>query len=93
VQNISRLTPYDAPAATENCGTRKDAMAKTEDTKMLDLGFDDWDMMIWVAPQQAIFCDACGQEASIFQEEGNFCLDCWQERTEPYITVNRAIEA
>jgi hypothetical protein len=62
-------------------------------TKMLDLGFDDEDTMIWVAPQQTVLCDACGDEASIFQEEGNFCLDCWQERTEPYITVNRAIEA
>jgi hypothetical protein len=61
-------------------------------TKMLDLGFDDGDMMIWVAPQQAILCDVCGDEAAIFQEEGNFCLDCWQERTEPYITVNRARE-
>jgi hypothetical protein len=30
-----------------------------------------------------ITCDMCGQEAVIFQEEGNFCSNCWQERTEP----------
>jgi len=35
--------------------------------------------------EEALICDICGQEASIFQEEGNFCLDCWQVRTEPKI--------
>jgi hypothetical protein len=35
----------------------------------------------------AIACDSCEQEAFIFQEEGNFCLQCWQERTEPDINV------
>ena len=33
-----------------------------------------------------IFCDTCDQEAFIFQVEGNFCLNCWQEKTEPHIT-------
>jgi hypothetical protein len=62
---------------------------------MLDLGFEDKALMIMVVPQQqqTILCDLCGQEASIFQEEGNFCLECWQEWTEPHITVNRALEA
>jgi hypothetical protein len=59
---------------------------------MLDLSFDDKVVIIYAEPQKAIQCDACDLEASIFQEEGNFCLDCWQERTEPYITVNRIIE-
>jgi hypothetical protein len=36
---------------------------------------------------QVIGCDACNKEALIFQEEGNFCLNCWQDRTEPDITV------
>ena len=40
-----------------------------------------------LADDVTITCEMCGQEASIFQEEGNFCLDCWQERTEPDITV------
>jgi hypothetical protein len=34
-----------------------------------------------------IMCDVCNnQEALIFQDEGNFCLNCWQDRTEPHIT-------
>jgi hypothetical protein len=32
-----------------------------------------------------VSCDVCDEEAFIFQEEGNFCLNCWQERTEPDI--------
>jgi hypothetical protein len=34
-----------------------------------------------------IICDLCIQsEASIFQNEGNFCLSCWQDRTDPHVT-------
>ncbi|MFY9797967.1 MAG: hypothetical protein WCC17_21095 [Candidatus Nitrosopolaris sp.] len=29
-------------------------------------------------------CDICKiRLASIFQQEGNYCLECWQERTHP----------
>lgn len=35
--------------------------------------------------ENTITCEICGQEAAIFQEEGNYCLNCWQERTEPVI--------
>jgi hypothetical protein len=39
-----------------------------------------------LAPEDVVItCDMCGKEAFIFQEEGNFCLDCWQEITEPVI--------
>ena len=34
-------------------------------------------------------CDACGEEALIFQDEGNFCLACWQGRTEPEILLEQ----
>ena len=37
--------------------------------------------------EERISCDVCYEEAFIFQEEGNFCLQCWQARTEPDITV------
>jgi hypothetical protein len=36
--------------------------------------------------QFRIICDRCDHEAFIFQNEGNFCLKCWQERTEPDIS-------
>jgi hypothetical protein len=85
--------PFDVHAAIENYGTKRDAVTSKRRMTMLDLSFDDEAMIIYVEPQKAILCDVCGLEASIFQEEGNFCLDCWQERTEPYITVNRTIEA
>jgi hypothetical protein len=81
---------YDVHAAIENYGTKRDAVTGKRRTTMLDLSFDDEDIMIWVTPNQIIPCDVCGHEAYIFQDEGNFCLECWQERTEPYITVNRA---
>lgn len=87
--------PYDVHAAIENYGTKGDVMAAKRRRKMLDFSFDDEALIISVASQQVtLLCDVCGLEASIFQEEGNFCLDCWQDRTEPYITVNRiSIEA
>ena len=29
-------------------------------------------------------CDSCDVKAAvIFQVEGNYCLDCWQKRTNP----------
>ena len=33
-----------------------------------------------------VICNTCHGEAFIFQDEGNFCLNCWQDRTEPHIT-------
>lgn len=31
-------------------------------------------------------CSMCGKmEAAIFQIDGNFCLGCWQQRTEPML--------
>ena len=33
----------------------------------------------------AVRCDLCSGEATIFQTDGNFCLQCWQDRTEPDI--------
>jgi len=58
---------------------------------MLDFSFNDKVLMLQIEPEQkSVNCDVCDEEALIFQEEGNYCLNCWQERTEPYITVNRA---
>jgi hypothetical protein len=53
---------------------------------MLDIcfGFDDTTLLVLIK-ELKIYCDVCGEEAFIFQEEGNFCLNCWQERTEPDI--------
>ncbi len=32
-------------------------------------------------------CDLCNkEEALIFQNEGNFCITCWQDRTYPDVT-------
>ena len=38
-----------------------------------------------------VLCDACHKEALIFQDEGNFCLNCWQDRTEPDITIGKEV--
>ena len=56
---------------------------------MLDicLGEDDVSSRI-LKDEVIVFCDVCFEEAFIFQEEGNFCLECWQFRTEPDITVS-----
>jgi hypothetical protein len=33
-----------------------------------------------------VMCVACREnEAAIFQAEGEFCLDCWQEITHPKV--------
>jgi hypothetical protein len=62
---------------------------------MLDLYFEDDDYenaavstitIIIISTENKISCDTCHQEAFIFQEEGNFCLSCWQNRTEPNIS-------
>ena len=30
------------------------------------------------------WCNSCDDKpADIFQDEGNYCLDCWQKRTDP----------
>jgi hypothetical protein len=51
---------------------------------MLEI-IDDFVALLLIPEDVKITCDMCGEEAFIFQEEGNFCLDCWQERTEPDI--------
>jgi hypothetical protein len=51
---------------------------------MLDVEYD-YAAILLLSEDGTITCDVCGQEALIFQEEGNFCLNCWQERTEPDI--------
>ena len=63
-----------------------------DDTKrraiMLDFSFDDDALIVQVLVEQVtIRCDVCRDDAYIFQDEGNFCLECWQERTEPCITI------
>ncbi|HEX2106499.1 MAG TPA: hypothetical protein VHF28_02100 [Nitrososphaera sp.] len=50
---------------------------------------DDWRVSIItiiISTENKINCDICDQEAVIFQDEGNFCLNCWQDRTEPNIS-------
>jgi hypothetical protein len=40
-----------------------------------------------LSTETTILCDACSkQEALIYQNEGNFCLYCWQDRTDPFVT-------
>jgi len=46
---------------------------------------DNFAALLLASEEKLITCDLCGQEAVIFQEVGNFCLQCWQERTEPQI--------
>ena len=26
-------------------------------------------------------CNSCGERAEIFQDEGDYCVNCWQDRT------------
>ena len=52
---------------------------------MLDVYLEDDVIVITLPREQRILCDVCNQEAFIFQDEGNFCLNCWQDRTEPDI--------
>jgi hypothetical protein len=33
-------------------------------------------------------CNCNKVEAEIFQVDGEFCLGCWQDRTEPIITTS-----
>jgi hypothetical protein len=47
---------------------------------------DDATTVCILSIEVKIVCDVCHQEAFIFQDEGNFCLKCWQDRTEPHIT-------
>jgi hypothetical protein len=61
---------------------------------MLDFYLDDTDdarfsviiVVIISTENKIINCDICDQEAVIFQDEGNFCLSCWQDRTEPNVS-------
>ena len=43
-------------------------------------------ILIIIPAENKINCVICDQEAFIFQEEGNFCLSCWQNKTEPNIS-------
>ena len=43
-------------------------------------------IIIIISAENKINCDICDQEAFIFQVEGNFCLSCWQNRTDPTIS-------
>ena len=43
-------------------------------------------ILIIIPAENKINCVICDQEAFIFQEEGNFCLSCWQSKTEPNIS-------
>jgi hypothetical protein len=52
---------------------------------MLDVYLEDDATVSVISREKRINCDICNQEAFIFQEEGNFCLNCWQDRTEPNI--------
>ena len=55
---------------------------------MLDFYIDEKNMVLETSLDEIIVpCDVCNKEAFIFQDEGNFCLNCWQERTEPDITI------
>ena len=55
---------------------------------MLDIRFEN--NYVFHSPEKiSIICDVCKDEAFIFQDEGNFCLECWQRRTEPDITVRQ----
>lgn len=53
---------------------------------MLDIYLEAIATVSVIYNETMIICDICNQEAFIFQEEGNFCLNCWQDRTEPNIT-------
>lgn len=53
---------------------------------MLDICVGNNNVAVQIPPsEEKILCDLCDQEAFIFQEEGNFCLQCWQKRTEPCV--------
>jgi len=53
---------------------------------MLDITSEDYAAIVQsIACEEGVFCDICGYEAFIFQEEGSFCLNCWQAWTEPNI--------
>lgn len=58
---------------------------------MLNIVFEDHMMTQCLPEQTVVTCDACGKEAFVFQDEGNFCLDCWQDRTEPNIAFQELI--
>ena len=61
---------------------------------MLDIFLEDQDgdasvsivIIIIISVENRINCDLCNQEALIFQIYGNFCLRCWQNKTEPDIS-------
>ena len=53
---------------------------------MLDIRFENDYAQKPRRLKTTIVCDVCKVEASIFQDEGNFCLECWQQRTEPNIS-------
>jgi hypothetical protein len=52
---------------------------------MLEVYLEDDATVSVISRENRINCDICNHEAFIFQEDGNFCLNCWQNRTEPNI--------
>ncbi len=60
---------------------------------MLDIFLEDQEgnatvsiVIIIIPVENRINCDLCNQESLIFQIYGNFCLRCWQNKTEPDIS-------
>ena len=46
-------------------------------------------MMMQAITEKTNKCCNCNKaEAEIFQVDGEFCLSCWQEKTEPIINFN-----
>ena len=68
-----------------NKGTKVLHAAQKENQRMLNIDLDDHASVNVTSYEYRINCDTCDQEALIFQVEGNFCLNCWQDRTEPNI--------
>ncbi len=59
---------------------------KGKSPAMIDNCFGYNDPIVELLPEQIMIpCEECDQEALIFQEEGNFCLECWQQRTCPIV--------
>jgi hypothetical protein len=51
---------------------------------MFSVGFPIRKM--YVIQEKEFRCGGCGKEAQIFQDEGDYCVHCWQAITEPVIT-------
>lgn len=54
--------------------------------RILNIYFEDHASVEILSRETKMRCDVCDQEAVIFQGVGNFCLNCWQDKTDPHIT-------